>query len=60
MKITVKDMTCNHCVAKIQKALLMEKIMAKIDLSSHTVDVKDIDLDKAMVAIKEAGYTPTK
>lgn len=60
MKITVKDMTCNHCVAKIQKALLMEKIMAKIDLSSHTVDVKDIDLDRAIVLIKEAGYSPTK
>jgi copper chaperone len=58
MKVTVPDMTCNHCVMKIQKALLVEGVKANIELASHEVTFKkDEDLDKVKKAITEAGYT---
>jgi copper chaperone len=58
MKIKVNDMTCNHCVAKIQKELIFNQIKGKIDLSSKTVEVLDNDVEKAVLVIKKAGYTP--
>ncbi|CCV64464.1 preddicted heavy metal transport/detoxification protein [Alteracholeplasma palmae J233] len=57
--ITVTDMSCQHCVAKINKALLTKGVVGKIDLAGHTVSVKEADEEKALVAIEEAGYTPT-
>lgn len=61
MKLKVKDMSCNHCVMKIQKSLLVKGVKAEIDLSNHIVDVKlEKDVDKAIEAIKEAGYTAEK
>ncbi|MBU1143414.1 MAG: cation transporter [Firmicutes bacterium] len=60
MKVKVLDMTCNHCVMKIQKALLIEGVKASVELSSHEVTFKkDEDLDKVKKAITEAGYTVT-
>lgn len=59
MKIKVMDMTCNHCVAKIQKELLINQVKSKIDLASKTVEVDDDKKDKAIHLIKQAGYTPT-
>ena len=58
MKVTVPDMTCNHCVMKIQKALLVTGVKVTIDLPTHEVTFKkDEDLDKVKKAITEAGYT---
>lgn len=58
MEIKVKDMTCNHCVMKIDKALMMAGVKGKADLESKTVNVKlEKDLDKAKEAITNAGYT---
>ena len=58
MKLTVKDMSCNHCVAKIQKALLVSGIQAKVELSDKSVTIlKDSDVESAKTAIKNAGYT---
>jgi copper chaperone len=59
MKIKVSDMTCNHCVAKIQKELIFNQIKGKIDLPTKTVEVSDADLEKAVSVIKKAGYTPS-
>ncbi|VEU82935.1 heavy-metal-associated domain-containing protein [Acholeplasma hippikon] len=59
MKIKVNDMSCKHCVAKIEKELIMNGVQSKISLEEKTVDIKDKDQDKAMGAIKAAGYTPT-
>jgi copper chaperone CopZ len=58
MKIKVNDMTCNHCVAKIQKELIFNQIKGKIDLPTKTVEVPDLDAEKAVLVIKKAGYTP--
>ncbi len=58
MKVTVPDMTCNHCVMKIQKALLISGVKATIELESHLVTFKkDEDLEIVKKAITEAGYT---
>lgn len=56
--IIVKDMTCMHCFQTIQRALIKDDINAQIDLAKHTVTVKEQDLDKAIVNIKAAGFTP--
>ncbi|MDY0278311.1 MAG: heavy metal-associated domain-containing protein [Acholeplasma sp.] len=57
-KIKVNDMSCMHCVKKIQTSLLSNEIEGDIDLMNHEVSVKEQDLDKAVLAIKDAGYTP--
>jgi copper chaperone len=60
MKIKVLDMTCKHCVAKIEKSLLLSDLKAKVDLTEQVVDFKkDEDLEKVKEAIIKAGYTPT-
>ena len=60
MKVQVLDMTCNHCVMKIQKALLVAGVKATVELDRHEVTFKkDEDLDKVKKAITEAGYTVT-
>lgn len=57
MKIHVPDMSCNHCVMKIQKQLLMDGIKATIDLKDQSVTFKnDSDLDKVSASVKKAGY----
>ncbi|MBN2268330.1 MAG: cation transporter [Acholeplasmataceae bacterium] len=57
MKLQVENMTCNHCVMKIQKSLLIHGVEAKVSLDEHAVILKsEKDLEKAKKAIKEAGY----
>ncbi|PKK89351.1 MAG: hypothetical protein CVV62_01405 [Tenericutes bacterium HGW-Tenericutes-7] len=59
MKVIVSDITCNHCVMTVQKALLMKGIAAKVELSDKSVTFKnEKDLEKVIETIKEAGYTP--
>lgn len=60
MKIKVKDMTCKHCVMKIEKALMMDNLKAKVTLDDQSVSfVNDADKDKIMKSIEKAGYTPS-
>lgn len=57
-EIKVNDMTCMNCVNKINMKLTINNVNAKIDLSTHTVNVQEKDLDKAVNLIKETGYNP--
>lgn len=57
MKITVKDMMCQHCVMKIDKALKKVGIDCSIDLVAKTVEVVDDKVDSAKVIITNAGYS---
>lgn len=59
MKILVNDMSCKNCAAKIEKQLVMNGVHSKINIEEKTVEIKDKDQDKAVVAIQAAGYTPT-
>ncbi len=59
MKVIVSDITCNHCVMTIQKALLINGLNAKVELADKSVNFKnDKDLEKVIETIKKAGYTP--
>jgi copper chaperone CopZ len=60
MKVKVKDMTCNHCVMKVQKSIIMDGLKATVDLSDQSVSfTHDQDLEKIKLAIQKAGYTPS-
>ncbi len=60
MKVKVTDMTCNHCVMKVQKSIMMEGLKAQVDLADQSVSFSnEKDLDKIKLAIEKAGYTPT-
>ena len=57
--LTVNDMTCNHCVGTVTKALqeALPGADISVDLTTHKVSFTG---DKATgeAAIREAGYTP--
>ena len=58
MRITVPDMSCNHCVMKIQKQLLIDGVQATVDLKDKSVNFKkDADLEKVTASVKKAGYS---
>lgn len=61
VSFTVNDMTCNHCVSTVNKAVLSVDPQAevKIDLGTKQVDIKSNQPASEFAhAIEEAGYTP--
>ncbi len=58
----VRDMTCNHCVGTITKAVkeLDRNAEVRIDLATHRVEIdsRAADAQALRHAIEEAGYTP--
>jgi copper chaperone len=58
----VNDMTCNHCVGAITKAVKAVDPAAdlQIDLATHQVRIGASQVDAAVLAgaITEAGFTP--
>jgi copper chaperone len=61
MEFQVDDMTCNHCVSTITKAVKGADANAKvdIDLQNHLVRIDGAtDADGIVNAIRDAGYTP--
>lgn len=60
MKLIVDNMSCQHCVNTITKAIndIDPKAKVKIDLAKHEVDIEGgtISQEAAIVAINEAGY----
>lgn len=58
----VQDMSCNHCVGAITRAIQAVDAEAKVtaDLTTHRVRVDSTSADAATLAaaIEEAGYTP--
>lgn len=61
VNFTVNDMTCNHCVGTVNKAVLSVDPLAEVNIDLATKKVA-IQSDKAASefahAIEEAGYTP--
>lgn len=55
----VSDMTCNHCVGTVRKALetALPGAEIAIDLASHKVSFTG-DAATGEAAIRDAGYTP--
>ncbi len=59
MKVNVTDITCKHCVMKIEKSLMMDNLKAKVSLEDKSVSFNnEADKDKIIQSIKKAGYTP--
>ena len=60
MKFFVEDISCKHCVARIEKALneKLPNAKVKVELETKTVEVEGANSDEVMAIIKEAGYTP--
>lgn len=56
--IKVFDMSCMSCVKTIQQVLLRNGINAKFDVLKNTVSVRDSEVEKTRLLIKQAGYTP--
>jgi copper chaperone len=58
----VDDMTCNHCVSTLTRAVAAADREARvsIDLAQHRVDVEPAAATPEQIrqAIEEAGYTP--
>lgn len=58
---TVQDMTCNHCVGTITKAIKAADGGAKVEISldAHSVKVESALSDAELSrVISEAGFTP--
>jgi copper chaperone len=61
LEFEVKDMTCDHCAARITKALQAADagVSVDIDVPAHRVRVVGaLDADSARKAIVATGYTP--
>lgn len=64
MKFHVPDMTCNHCVSSITKAIkaLSSDAHVVADLHDHMVEVADmveVMPDKVIAALDEIGFEAT-
>lgn len=58
MTFNIPDMTCKHCVKKIEKALLLNGLKAKVDLPNQRVSfIDEKDADRIREAVTKAGYT---
>jgi Cu+-exporting ATPase len=61
MKIKVEDMSCGHCTAKITSVLEAEGAKnIHCDLDTKVVSFENVEQDKAVELVKEAGYNPEK
>lgn len=61
IEFTVNDMSCNHCVGAITKAVEAAFPQARLsfDLATHKVFVDNVtDQSAIQKVISEAGYTP--
>jgi len=60
----VNDMSCNHCVGAITRAVKAtdEAAQVRVDLAAHRVEVESgvASPDEVAEAIQEAGYTPVR
>ncbi len=60
VKVSVPDMMCEKCAARIEKAAAKTGIACTVSLADKTVTVDGCEkcAEKVCAAIKEAGYEP--
>ncbi|KDN10313.1 MAG: heavy-metal-associated domain-containing protein [Gilliamella sp.] len=60
MKLIVDNMSCQHCVKAITKAIndIDPNAKVTVDLTKHEVDIENssISQEAAITAVNEAGY----
>lgn len=54
-KLLVPEMSCKHCVMKIEKAFKEHQVSGVVDLATKTVSTDQPD--DAMNAMKKVGYS---
>lgn len=54
---TVKDMRCEHCAARIEKAFAEEGIPCEVRLEGKTVTVADEHVQAAASLLDDLGFT---
>ncbi|MFA5520297.1 MAG: heavy-metal-associated domain-containing protein [Castellaniella sp.] len=62
LSLTVSDMTCQHCVASITRAVhsVAPQADVQVDLATHRVDISGAsDAPAAIEAITQAGFSVT-
>ena len=60
LKLSVEDMTCGHCKARITETLSVQTGVGDVnaDLDTKTVEVEtDLPAEKLIDLIDDAGYT---
>ena len=62
MLLNVKEMSCNHCVARIHQALEAAGIKHEINLEKKQVEIfgDDTVLNKAIAELDDIGFTGEK
>ena len=61
-ELTVEDMSCNHCVGRVTKAVQKVDADARVAIDLPTKKVRidsHADLDRIAAAIDDAGYPVT-
>ncbi len=59
MKFNIPDMTCGHCSAKIENAVMEqdEAAFLEFDMEARSVEIdSDLSSDALMAAIEAAGF----
>jgi copper chaperone len=63
IRLSVPDMSCGHCTAAIENAIMAVDPTAKVlcDLAGHAVEVDSaLDENAVQSAIRAVGYNPGK
>ncbi|MWN89668.1 hypothetical protein GQ597_02945 [Gilliamella sp. Pra-s65] len=64
MKLIIDEMSCQHCVKAITKAIneIDPAVKVSVDLTKHEVDITNSTISQAAVidAVSRAGYTSVK
>lgn len=61
IEFRINDMTCNHCVGAITRAVkeAAPQASVEVDLEHHHVRIQgEADISAVKAAITDAGYTP--
>ncbi|WP_337842666.1 heavy-metal-associated domain-containing protein [Rheinheimera sp.] len=62
IELTVENMTCNHCVSMVTKAIrqLQSDAQVEVDLKTKQVKVQSqLSSEELQQALEEAGYKAT-
>ncbi|WP_414040190.1 heavy-metal-associated domain-containing protein [Acidithiobacillus sp. M4-SHS-6] len=61
VEISIQGMTCQHCVAAVEKALRkipeVQSVVVQLDTQSATVEGTSLDPEALIQAVEEEGYT---